>query len=97
MKFTPMNGQVLIKKYDFTEKVTTGGLVIPQGAGGQFFVEKAEVVKVGPVADTITGRMYQVREGDIVFVRNWSGNDITIDGIDCKLINETEILGYWRE
>jgi chaperonin GroES len=93
MKIRPLHDRVVVRRKE-EEKKTAGGIVLPGAAAEK--PNQGEVVAVG------TGRILQngdvkaldLKVGDIVVFGKYSGsNNITIDGEDLLILNESEIYG----
>jgi chaperonin GroES len=79
-------GKVLIKPFPAEEK-TASGIIIPDSAKEK--PQKGEVVKVGePKKD----EPVVVKTGDVVLYGKYSGTELTIEGNDYLLMNQSDIL-----
>jgi len=79
-------GKVLIKPFPAEEK-TASGIIIPDSAKEK--PQKGEVVKVG---DPKKDESVIVKEGDTVLYGKYSGSELTIEGVDYLLMNQSDIL-----
>lgn len=93
---TPLDDRVLVKPA-LNEKVTAGGIIIPDTAAatGNF---RGEVLVVGRGHRDSKGRLrpMDVKAGDMILFEEFSGSKIEIMGEDLRLLRETEILGIWE-
>jgi chaperonin GroES len=79
-------GKVLIEPFPAEEK-TASGIIIPDSAKEK--PQKGKVVKVGePKKDEPA----IVKVGDVVLYGKYSGSELTINGDDYLLINQSDIL-----
>ena len=92
MKFRPLHDRVLIIVLDSEEK-TKGGIIIPDTAKEK--PQVGEVIQVGPGKRNDSGELspLDVKSGDTVIFGKWSGTEVTIDGQDLLIMNESDIMG----
>ena len=92
MAFKPLHDRVLVKRVQSDEK-TKGGLIIPDSAKEK--PAEGEVVAVGEGARKDSGELIapSVKAGDRVLFGKWSGTEVTIDGKELLIMNESDILG----
>lgn len=92
MTITPLGERVLIKLKE-KEEVTASGIVLPDTVDKK---EKAEgtVIAVGPgkMLDSGTRAAMEVSVGDTVLFEKWGGEEITIEGVDHKIIAADKIV-----
>ncbi len=93
MKIRPLYDRVVIKRIEEAEEKTQGGIVIPDSAKEK--PQKGEVLAVGKGKRLEDGKIVEldVRVGDKVLFGKYSGNEIKIDGEECLIMREDEILG----
>ncbi len=91
VKVRPLHDRVLVKRLDEEEQVQ-GGIIIPDTAKEK--PQEAEVVAVGPgkTGDDGNRQAMDVEVGNKVLVGKYSGSEIKIDGEDCVIVREDEIL-----
>ena len=84
--------RVVIKRME-EEKVSAGGIVIPDSATEKPI--KGEVIAVGggKVLDNGQLRVPQVKVGDKVLFGKYSGTEVKVDGEDLIIMKESDILG----
>jgi len=92
MKIRPLNDRLLVKRLE-EEKMTAGGIIIPDSAKEK--PAEGEVVAVGPgkVGKSGEREALQVKEGDMVLFSKYGGTDVKIDGEDFLIMREEDILG----
>jgi chaperonin GroES len=91
MKLRPLNDRVLIKRADEDTK-TAGGIIIPDTA--QEKPMQGIVMGVGPGARDEKGERVAltVQDGDRVLFGKWSGTEVTLDGQELLIMNESDIM-----
>ncbi|MCK5710528.1 MAG: co-chaperone GroES [Deltaproteobacteria bacterium] len=95
MIIKPLSDKVLLKAIT-TPETTKGGIIIPENAApaeaGK--AEEAEVLAVGNGRLQMDGSVMPLitKKGDRVLYINYGGNEVTIEGEDCILIEEHSIL-----
>ena len=91
MKIRPLDDRVLVKPLE-AEEMTAGGIVLPDTAKEK--PQEAKVVAVGPgklLEDGKRGGM-SVKKGDRVVYGKYSGAEVKVDGEDCLILRESDIL-----
>lgn len=91
MRFRPMNGRVVIRRFD-ADAVSPGGIIIPEMAR-----KRSEMGQVIEVCESWTTGSHifrsKLKVGDIVIVSKYVGEEFTIDGqMKVLLIKEEDIL-----
>lgn len=73
------------------EEKTKSGIVLPGNAKEK--PQEAEVLAVGP-GGMVDGKevKMQVKVGDRVIFSKYSGNDIKLDGQECTIVKQDDIL-----
>lgn len=97
MKLHPLGDRVVII-LEKTNEMTAGGIALPQNA--QEKTHFGKVVAVGPGKRNDAGELIkmEVNVDDIVAIGGrWSGEDLTIDGIEYKIVSSSDILGIIKE
>ena len=93
-KINLLDDRVLLERVDRGEKETDGGIVIPDSAVE--LGDCAVVLAVGPgvrnedVPD-IRDEM-EVEVGQTVVIQRYAGMEVKIDGIDCLIVRDKDIL-----
>ena len=92
MNFRPLHDRVVVKRIDEEEK-TAGGIIIPDTAKEKPM--QGEIVAAGPGKRNGSGDLspLDVKPGDTVIFGKWSGTEVTIDGQDLLIMNESDIMG----
>jgi chaperonin GroES len=92
MNFRPLYDRVVVKRIDEEEK-TAGGIIIPDTAKEKPM--QGEIVAAGPGKRNDNGDVspLDVKAGDLVIFGKWSGTEVTIDGQELLIMNESDIMG----
>ncbi|MEP0815125.1 MAG: co-chaperone GroES [bacterium] len=89
----PLGDRVVVEHLKDEEKVTSGGIVIPDSAKER--PQKGKVVAVGPgkkLEDGTRSKM-DVEVGDIVYHGKYSGTELKIEGVEYMILREEDIIG----
>jgi chaperonin GroES len=91
MKFSPLDDRVLVEPLE-AEETTAGGIVLPDAAKEK--PQRGKVVAVGPGRRLDDGSRapMAVKKGDTVVFGSFGGSDVTLEGVDYKILRESEIL-----
>lgn len=96
----PMYERVLVRRYEY-EKVTAGGIVIPEKSQAQKSQQQKTgvVLAIGPGYRTHGGRLVplRIRVGDIIYFSPFAGVEIPYEEESLVLMREDEILGIKEE
>ncbi len=87
----PLDDRVVIEIVDAEER-TKGGIVLPDTAKEK--PQEGIIVAAGPgkLLDSGERGALSVKEGDRVIFGKYSGNDVTVDGQEFKIMRESDIL-----
>ena len=88
----PLQDRVILRRIEEGEQVR-GGIIIPDTAKEK--PQEGEVVAVGEgkYRDDGTRQTLDVRVGDRVLFRKYSGSEVKIDNEELLIMREDEILG----
>ena len=91
MNIKPLYDRVVIKRME-EEKMSAGGIVIPDSATEKPI--KGEVIAVGSgkALDNGSVRSPQVKVGDKVLFGKYSGTEVKVDGNEILVVKEDDIL-----
>ncbi|NLH17106.1 MAG: co-chaperone GroES [Phycisphaerae bacterium] len=92
MKIRPLDDRVVIQPNEAEEK-TAGGIVLPDTAKEKPMIGKVVACGDGKLLDSGNRGTMSVKKGDSVIFGKYSGSDIEVDGVEYKIMRETEILG----
>ena len=90
MKLTPLADRVILKMVE-TEETTKGGIILTGSAKEK--PEVAEVIEVGP-GGVVDGKeiTMTVKKGDKVITSKYSGTEVKVDGEECTIVRQSDIL-----
>ena len=86
MKLKPLHDRVIIQRLPEEEK-TAGGIIIPDSAKERPM--RGTVVAAGPGGDKVK---MQVKKGDVVLFAKYAGAEFKLDGEECIIMRQEEIL-----
>ena len=94
LKIKPLDDRIVVEA-STAEAKTAGGIVLPEAA--QEKPQQGKVVAVGPGRVNKDGERMalNLKKGDVVVYGKYSGTDIKIEGMDYKILRETEILAKY--
>ena len=90
MTLKPLADRVILKAME-AQETTKGGIILTASAKEK--PEMAEVVAVGP-GGVVDGKevVMTVKVGDKVLTSKYSGNDVKVDGEECTIVRQSDIL-----
>ncbi len=93
MNIRPLYDRVVIKRLEEVEEKTLGGIVIPDSAKEK--PQRGEVLAVGKGKRLEDGKIVplDVQVGDKILFGKYAGSEIKIEGEECLIMREDEILG----
>lgn len=88
----PLGTRVLVKRIEDEEQKSDGGIFLPDTAKEK--PQEAEVIALG-TGKNDEGEIveFSVKVGDKVLISKYGGTDVKIDGDECLIMNESDILG----
>ena len=87
----PLHDRVVIKRME-EEKLSAGGIVIPDSATEKPIKGEVVAVGTGKVLDNGQVRAPQVKVGDKVLFGKYSGTEVKLDGTDLLVVKEDDIF-----
>ncbi|MFW0776943.1 MAG: co-chaperone GroES [Rickettsiales bacterium] len=92
MNIKPLGDRIVVEASEQEEK-TAGGIIIPDNAKEK--PKQGKVLAVGPGAKDENGKRIpmDVEVGDIVLFTQWAGSDIKVDGVEYKVLKESDVIG----
>ena len=90
MKIRPLADRVVIKTVE-AEETTKSGIILAGSAKEK--PQVAEVLAVGP-GGLVDGKDVQmiVKVGDKVLTSKYSGTEVKVDGEECTIVRQSDIL-----
>lgn len=89
-KVKPLGDHILVKPAEAEEK-TKGGIILPDTAKEKPAQGTVVALGEGRLLDDGTRAEFQVKEGDFVIYSKYAGHDITIDGEEYKVLQESDV------
>ncbi len=88
----PLGTRVLVKRIENEEQKTDGGIFLPDTAKEK--PQEAEVLALG-TGKNDEGEIieFSVSVGDKVLISKYGGTEVKIDGKECLILSESDILG----
>ena len=95
MTLKPLADRVILKAME-AQETTKGGIILTASAKEK--PEMAEVVAVGP-GGVVDGKevVMTVKVGDKVLTSKYSGTDVKVDGEECTIVRQSDILAIVEE
>ncbi len=87
----PLDDRIVVQPSE-AESTTAGGIVLPDSAREK--PQRGKVVAVGPgkLLDSGNRGEMSVKIGDMVIYGRYGGSEIEIDGVEMKILRESDIL-----
>ena len=92
MKLKPLEDRVVVKPQEAEEK-TAGGIVLPDTAKEKPLMGKVIAVGEGKRLENGTRAKMAVKKNDVVLFGKYSGSEVEVDGVEFKILRESELLG----
>jgi len=91
LNLKPLDDRIVVEPVE-AEEMTAGGIVLPDTAKEK--PQRGTVLAVGPgkLLDNGERGALSVAIGDEVIYGKYAGTDIEIDGLDVKLLRESDVL-----
>ena len=87
----PLHDRVVIKRME-EEKLSAGGIVIPDSATEKPIKGEVIAVGTGKVLDNGQVRAPQVKVGDKVLFGKYSGTEVKLDGQELLVVKEDDLF-----
>jgi chaperonin GroES len=91
MNLKPLHDRVVIKRME-EEKVSAGGIVIPDSATEKPIRGEIVAVGEGKPLDNGSVRALKVKAGDKVLFGKYAGTEVKVDGTEYLVVREDDIL-----
>lgn len=95
MKVRPLGDRILVKPLAAEEK-TASGIVLPDTAKEKPVQGEILAVGSGKLMENGTRVELEVQVGDKVIYSKYAGNEIKVDGDDCIILNERDVLAIFE-
>ena len=90
-KLRPLHDRVIVKRLE-EERVSAGGIVIPDSATEKQTRGKVIAAGAGRILEDGKVRPMSVKEGDTVLFGKYAGQEIKIDGEELVFLKEDDIV-----
>ena len=87
----PLYDRVVIKRME-EEKLSAGGIVIPDSATEKPIKGEVVAVGTGKILDNGQVRAPQVKVGDKVLFGKYSGTEVKLDGVELLVVKEDDLF-----
>ena len=91
MKLRPLHDRVIVRRVE-EEKMSAGGIVIPDNAAEKPVRGEILAVGNGKVADSGDVRALDVKAGDTVLFGKYAGTEVKVDGEELLVMREDDIM-----
>lgn len=91
MKVNPLQDRILVRRLEEAETVR-GGIIIPDTAKEK--PQESQVIAAGPgrLSDEGVRLPMAVKAGDRILIGKYTGTEVKIDGEDCLIVREDDVL-----
>ena len=87
----PLHDRVVIKRME-EEKLSAGGIVIPDSATEKPIKGEVVAVGTGKIQEDGKVRPMAVKAGDKVLFGKYSGTEVKLDGVDLLVVKEDDLF-----
>ena len=89
----PLHDRLIVKRIEEGEQKSSGGIIIPDTAKEK--PQEGKVLAVGKGKTNDDGKTIplDVKAGDRILFGKYSGSEIKVDGEECLILREDEVLG----
>ena len=91
MKIEPLADRVVVEPVE-KEEEKIGSIIIPDTAKESPIEGKVVAVGPGKLLDDGKRAGMSLKKGDLVIFGKFTGNEITVDGKECLIMKESEVL-----
>ena len=91
MKIRPLHDRVIVKRLE-EERVSAGGIVIPDSAAEKPVQGKVVAVGKGKILEDGSVRALDVKIGDKILFGKYSGTEVKVDGDDLVVMREEDVM-----
>ena len=91
MKIRPLHYRVIVKRLE-EERVSAGGIVIPDTAAEKPVQGKVVAVGKGKILEDGSVRALDVKVGDKILFGKYSGTEVKVDGDELVVMREEDVM-----
>ena len=91
MKLRPLHDRVIVKRME-EERMSAGGIVIPDSATEKPIKGEIIAVGAGKILENGNVRALAVKAGDKVMFGKYSGTEVKVDGVELLVMREEDLI-----
>jgi chaperonin GroES len=91
MKLRPLHDRVIVKRME-EERLSAGGIVIPDSATEKPIKGEIIAVGAGKILENGNVRALAVKAGDKVMFGKYSGTEVKVDGQELLVMREEDLI-----
>jgi len=91
MKLRPLHDRVIVKRME-EERMSSGGIVIPDSATEKPVRGEVLAVGNGKILENGEKRALDVRVGDTILFGKYAGTEVKVDGVELLVMREDDIM-----
>ncbi|MCB1608848.1 MAG: co-chaperone GroES [Xanthomonadales bacterium] len=91
MKIRPLHDRVIVKRME-EERMSAGGIVIPDSATEKPIKGKVVAIGTGKILEDGSVRALAVKDGDEILFGKYSGTEVKVDGEEYLVMREDDIM-----
>lgn len=91
MKLRPLHDRVIVKRME-EERMSAGGIVIPDSATEKPIKGEIVAVGAGKILENGNVRALAVKAGDKVMFGKYSGTEVKVDGEELLVMREEDLI-----
>ena len=91
MNLRPLHDRVIVKRME-EERMSAGGIVIPDSATEKPVRGKVLAVGNGKILDNGEKRALDIKAGDNILFGKYSGTEVKVDGEELLVMREEDIM-----
>jgi chaperonin GroES len=91
MKIRPLHDRVIVKRLE-EERVSAGGIVIPDTAAEKPVQGKVVAVGKGKILEDGSVRALDVKVGDKILFGKYSGTEVKVEGDELVVMREEDVM-----
>ena len=91
MKIRPLHDRVIVKRLE-EERVSAGGIVIPDTAAEKPVQGKIMAVGKGKILENGNVRALDIKVGDHILFGKYSGTEVKVDGEEYLVMREEDVM-----
>ena len=97
MQLRPLHDRIIVRRLDEDSTQRIGGIIIPDSAKEKPLRGTVLAAGVGKSNDEGERVPMDVKAGDTILFGKYSGQEVTVDGIDYLIMKEDDVLAVHEE